>query len=103
MHIPTEMKLELERRARQTRDVHERLRLYVVLAKSEGMSNESIAQAHRISVQSVYRYLLEYEVEAKTKHSQRGGSESKLDKLQTTELHDHLQKTPYLHCKATGR
>ena len=100
MNISTEVKLEFERRARQTRDVHERLRLCVVLAKSEGMSNESIAQAHRISVQSVYRYLLEYEVEAKTKHSPRGGSESKLDKLQTIELHDHLQKMTYLHSKA---
>lgn len=99
MNISTEVKLRLETRARQTRDVHERLRLCVVLAKSEGMSNESIAQAHRISVQSVYRYLLEYEVEAKTKHSPRGGSESKLDKLQTVELHDHLKKITYLHSK----
>lgn len=99
MNISTQMKLELEKRARQTRDVHERLRLCVILAKSEGMPNESIAQAHRISVQSVYRYLLEYEVEAKTKHNPRGGSESKLDKLQTKELHDHLQKMTYLHAK----
>lgn len=100
MNLCFEEKAELERRARQTRDVHERLRLCVVLAKSEGMSNESIAQAHRISVQSVYRYLLEYEAEAKTKHDLRGGSESKLDKWQTIELHDHLQKTTYFHSKA---
>lgn len=99
MNIIPEIKLELEKRARQTRDVHERLRLCVVLARSEGMSHESIAQAHRISVQSVYRYLSEYEVEAKTMHSPRGGSESKLDKLQTRELHDHLQKMTYLYAK----
>lgn len=99
MNIPSEVKLELERRAKQTRDVHERLRLCVVLAKSEGMSPESIAQAHRISVQSVYRYLSEYEIEAKTKHDERGGKESKLTELQTRELHDYLQKTTYLCIK----
>jgi transposase len=100
MNLSQEIKLQLERRVRQTRDVHERLRLCVVLAKSEGMSNEAIAQAHRISVQSVYRYLLDYETEAKTKHGLRGGSESKLDELQTLELHDHLQRMTYLHSKA---
>ena len=99
MNISSEAKLELERRARQTRDVHERLRLCVILSRSEGMSPESIAQAHRISVQSVYRYLSEYEIEQKTQHDLRGGSESKLSKLQTSELHDYLQKTTYLHAK----
>ena len=76
MNTSSEIKLELERRARQTRDVHERLRLCVVLARSEGMSAESIAQAHRISVKSVYRYLSEYEIATKTKHDVRGGTES---------------------------
>lgn len=99
MHISPEIKLELERSARQTRDVHERLRLCVVLARSEGMSPESIAQAHRISVQSVYRYLSEYAEETKTQHDQRGGSQSKLNDLQTRELHEHLQKMTYLHAK----
>lgn len=99
MNISPEIKLELERRARQTRDVHERLRLCVVLARSEGMSPESIAQAHRISVQSVYRYLLEYEAETKLKHDQRGGSESKLNSEQTAEMIDHLQKNTYLYVK----
>lgn len=99
MNICAEKKQELEQRARQTRDVHERLRLCVVLARSEGMSTESIAQAHRISVQSVYRYLSEYEAEAKIKHDARGGSTSKLNELQTKELHDHLQKVTYFHIK----
>jgi transposase len=99
MDVSSETKQELERRARQTRDVHERLRLCVILARSEGMSPESIAQAHRISVQSVYRYLSEYEVETKTRHNLRGGSQSKLSELQTIQLHDHLQKVTYLHVK----
>lgn len=99
MHISSDQKLELERRARQTKDKHEHTRLCVILARSEGMSIESIAQAHRISVQSVYRYLAEYETEEKTKHDQRGGSESKLNKLQTQELIEHLQEITYLHAK----
>lgn len=99
MNISPEIKIELEQRARQSRDVHERLRLCVVLAKSEGMSPESIAQAHRISVQSVYRYLSEYESETKTQHDLRGGSKSKLNELQSKELLDHLQKNTYLHVK----
>lgn len=99
MNLSPEIKLELERRARQTKDKHEYARVCVVLARSEGMSPESIAQAHRISVQSVYRYLSEYELETKTSHNSRGGSQSKLSKLQTIELHDHLQKVTYLHVK----
>ena len=38
--LPREIKIELERGARQSRDVHERLRLCVALARSEGMSPE---------------------------------------------------------------
>lgn len=99
MNISPETKTELERRVRQTKDKHEHTRLCVVLARSEGMSHELIAQAHRISVQSVYRYLAEYETEKKTHHDPRGGSQSKLNELQTKELEDHLQKTTYLHAK----
>jgi len=99
MTISPEIKRALGLRVKQSRDVHERLRLCVVLARSEGMSPEAIAQAHRISVQSVYRYLSEYESETKTEHGPRGGSASKLDELQSKELVDHLQKTTYLHVK----
>ena len=68
MNISPELKIELEHKARQSRDVHERIRLCVILARSEGMSLESIAQAHRISLQTVYRYLSEYDLETKTNH-----------------------------------
>jgi len=53
----------------------------------------------RISIQSVYRYLSEYESETKTEHALRGASKSKLSDLQTKELHDHLLKMSYLHAK----
>lgn len=99
MNISPEIKIELEQRARQTRDVHERLRLCVILARSEGMSPESIAQAHRISVQSVYRYLSEYDAETKLQHDLRGGSNSKLSVEQTNELIAYLQKDTFLYAK----
>lgn len=59
MQLSSDIKLELERRVRQTRNVHERMRLCIVLSSSEGISPELIAQTHRISVNSVYRYLAE--------------------------------------------
>ena len=99
MNISPDLKLELERRAGQTKDKHEHTRLCVILAKSEGMSLELIAQAHRISVQSVYRYLAEYEAEEKTQHDQRGGSQSKLSEGEARELIEHLQKTTYLYAR----
>ncbi len=103
MNISPEIKLELERRARQTRDVHERLRLCVILSSSEGISAELIAQTHRISVDSVYRYLREYEREVKTQHDQRGGSVSKLSTQYSQELVDHLQKFTYFYSKDIGK
>jgi transposase len=99
VEIPLEVKLSLERRARQTKDKHEYTRICVVLARSEGMSHELIAQALRISVQSVYRYLAEYESEKQTQHDPRGGSQSKLSELEAKELREHLQGVTYLHAK----
>lgn len=99
MNISPALKLELERRARQTRDKHESTRLCVILARSEGMSLELIAQTHRISIQSVYRYVAEYESEEKTQHGQRGGSHSKLSEAQAVELIEYLQQTTYLYAK----
>ena len=58
MYLSPEMKFEMERRARQAKDVHERLRLCVILARSEGMSHESIAQAHRITAFNWTDYIL---------------------------------------------
>ena len=99
MNISPELKFELEKRARQTKDKHEHTRLCVILARSEKMSVESIAQAHRISIDSVYRYLAEYEAEEKTQHNRRGGSQSKLSELEAKELIEHLRETTYLYAK----
>jgi transposase len=99
MNLDPEIKLQLERRARQTRDKHEHTRLCIILARSEGVSPELIAQTLRISVSSVYQYLADYEKDAKTQHEPRGGTESKLNKEQTRELLLHLQEVTYLHTK----
>lgn len=99
MYLAPEIKLELERRVRQTKDLHERVRLCVVLARSEGISPELIAQVHRISVSSVYQYLGDYEKENKTQNEFRGGTESKLNAEQTEDLLKHLQKFTYLYTK----
>ncbi len=99
MNLSPETKLQLERRVKQTRDKHEYTRLCVILARSEGMSIEAIAQAHRISESSIFKYVAEYEEENKTRHDPRGGTESKLSKGQTQELHLHLQQVTYLHTK----
>ncbi len=99
MNLSPEIKLQLERRVRQTKDVHERLRLCVILSSSEGISPELIAQTHRISLSSVYQYLAEYDKENKTQHEPRGGTESKLNKEETRELLLHLQEVTYLYTK----
>lgn len=99
MNLSPEIKLQLERRVRQTRDKYEHTRLCVILARSEGVSIELIAQTHRISVSSVYQYLADYEKENKTQHEPRGGTESKLSREQTQELLSHLQEVTYLYTK----
>jgi transposase len=99
MNISLEQKLQLQRRARQTKDKHEYTRLCVILARSEGMSPELIAQALRISVSSVYQYITDYEKENKTQHETQGGSISKLNEEQTKELIKHLETITYLYAK----
>ncbi len=99
MNLSPEIKLTLESRVRQTKDLHERLRLCVILSRSEGISPELIAQTHRISVQSVYRYLTEYEKESKIQNAIKGGTASKLNSEQTQELLNYLEIVTYLKAK----
>jgi transposase len=99
VNISSEEKLRLERRAKQTKDKHEHTRLCVILARSEGMSHELIAQVLRISVSSVYQYIMDYEKENKTQHDTRGGSVSKLNESQLKELIEHLETVTYLSAK----
>lgn len=75
MYLSPEIKQQFERLTRQTKDVSERLLLCVILARNKGVSPELIAQAHRISVSSVYQYLNEYEKKIKLKLIQEVGRE----------------------------
>jgi transposase len=100
INISPEQKLEFEVLVRKTKDKNEYTRLCVILAKSEGMSPNAIAQALRISISSVYQYLNDYEKENKVQNEPKGGSESKLNAEQTQELIAHLQTNTYLLSKS---
>ena len=84
---------------KKTRDMHERNRLCVILARDDGLEPELIAQVLRLSRTSVYDYLREYELEKKTQHDSRGGTESKLSKIQSEELVKHLSQYTYRKVK----
>lgn len=99
LKLSPETKQQLEQKARKTRKKDENKRLCVILARSEGISYELIAQVQRISVETVRRYVSEYEKENKTDHDSKGGRESKLNDEQSHELSDHLQKITYLYIK----
>lgn len=94
MKIPTlsqEMKKELERSHRYERDGRVRDRIKAVLLKSEGWSDDQIAQALRIHEETVYEHLSEWLAQGKLK-PENGGSESKLDETQTKLLRAHLDQ-----------
>lgn len=99
LNLSLETKRQLEQQARNTRNKDEYKRLCVILARSEGISYELIAQVQRISVETVRRYVAEYKNENKTDHDSRNGPESKLNDNQSQELSDHLQKTTYLRTR----
>lgn len=88
-----------ELQVKKTRDMHERNRLCVILARDDGLEPELIAQVLRLSRTSVYDYLREYELDKKTQHDSKGGTESKLSRIQTEELLKHLSQYTYKKVK----
>lgn len=87
-------KRELERRHRVERDGRVRDRIKAVLLKSEGWTNEAIAQALRIHADTVGEHLHEWVKQQKLK-PENGGSMSKLNAQQTKALDEHLQRECY--------
>lgn len=85
----------LEAQVKKTRDMNERNRLCVILARDDGLEPDLIAQVLRLSRSSVYDYLREYQSEQKTQNDFRGGSESKLSKSQAEELIEYLSRITY--------
>lgn len=91
-------KLKLELDHRHTRDMNIGDRIKAVLLKSEGWSDGAIAQALRIHITTVRRYLDDYTKNQKLA-SVSGGSSSYLNEAQTKELIEHLMKQTYVAAK----
>jgi hypothetical protein len=55
----------LEEQLKKSRDVYERDRLRVILARDDGLKTEVIAQVLRLSIRSVFGYVEDWEKEGK--------------------------------------
>ena len=94
IELTTADKKDIEHRHRVERDGRVRDRIKAVLLKSEGWTNEDIAQALRIHAETVCQHLRDWCQERKLK-PENGGSQSKLTQEQTHALDAHLQHTTY--------
>jgi len=92
--LTVEQKTDLEKRHRVERDGRVRDRIKAVLLKSEGWTNEAIAQALRIHADTVSEHIRDWLSEQKLKPS-NGGSFSKLSAEQTKKLERHLIEKCY--------
>ena len=92
--LSVEIKKTLEARHRVERDGRVRDRIKAVLLKSEGWTNSAIAQALRISIDTVGQHLQDWRAAEKLK-PENGGSTGKLNATQTAALDQHLQATLY--------
>jgi transposase len=90
----------LENRVRKARDVHEKDRLRVILARDDGLKPKMIAQVLRLSVRVIFDYLAGWEREKKTKHDDKGGQEPNLSKQEERDLINHLEKNTYCRVRA---
>ena len=93
--LNTQIKNELDSRHRVERDGRVRDRIKAVLLKSEGWTNEAIAQALRIHPETIAQHLRDWDQEQKLK-PENGGSQSKLTDQQASALDKHLQVTTYM-------
>ncbi len=91
--ITNQERNRLEEQLKKSRDMHERDRLCVILARDEGLKPELIAQVLKLSISSVFGYLEDWEKEGKTQHEAKGGTDSKLSRQQEEEVIKHLEKT----------
>ncbi len=92
--LTQEQKQTLERQHRRERDGRVRDRLKAVLLKSEGWTDQQIAQALRIHEETIRQHLKDWSKEEKL-NPENGGSHSKLSRIQTQELIQHLKKQTY--------
>ena len=97
--LSSDQRSHLEKLVKKTRDVNERNRICVILARDDGHTPKEIANILRIGESSVYDYLREYEKSKKTINDPHPGKPTKLDKNQEIELKEHLSRTTYLKVK----
>ena len=88
-------KQSLEDQHRKTRDRRIADRIKAVLLSAEGWSISQISQALRIHLETVRTHLDEYQSTQKLK-PENGGSSSKLNSLQTSDLVAHLEHVTYM-------
>ncbi|MGH2612117.1 MAG: IS630 family transposase [Rhabdochlamydiaceae bacterium] len=89
----------LESDLRKTKDAAEWKRLFVILGYDKGQSIDELAFLTRLSKWTVEEYLKQYSSQNKIKNDPRGGSSSKLNETEASELEQHLCKTTYLKVK----
>jgi len=92
-------KKELEASHRVERDGRIRDRIKAVLLHDENWTQVAIAQALRISAETVHDYLKEYADSKKLKPG-NGGSASKLNNTQTAKFIVHLEDVTYMKVSA---
>jgi transposase len=97
--LTTEERGLLESDLRKTKDAAEWKRLFVILSYDEGQSVDELAFLTRLSKWTVEEYLKQYSSHKKTKNDSRGGSFSKLNEAEASELEQHLSKITYLKVK----
>lgn len=90
----------LEAALKQSKDLAEWRRVFVILSYDEGQSIEELARLTRLSKWTIEDYLKKYSSENKTKNDPRGGSSSKLTESETSQLEGHLSQTTYLKVKS---
>lgn len=88
-------KEELESQHKKERDGRVRDRIKAVLLSAEGWTQTQIAQALRIRHETVQDHLNDYNNSKKLK-PENGGSESRLNSDQTSQLISHLKVNTYL-------
>lgn len=84
-----------ENRIKKTKDLNERIRLSVLLARVNGHSIKTIASVLRISVSTVYEYLSDFDREKKIRNKSQTGRNPKLSESQETELEELVAKVSY--------
>lgn len=94
--LTNQEKSTLEAALKQTKDLFEWKRIFVILRYDEGLSIEELARLLCISKWTVEQYLKEYSSRNKTKNDPRGGSNPKLSPEESQQLEKHLSQITYL-------